>query len=205
MRTIRREMLLVFSSMATGEDADPFGDLAFRHIWHPINQLSNEERSEVEAYAVGGFQRINAALRGHAEMTPRLRQCIETIRAALHRFPLDMDSRVTREIGAADIGLSTATEAPTTVGQPFYEAGFLSTSMNENPPRSTTHIDPIELDLRLPAGTPALAIGSLSEFPLERELLVVDARRLLIVQSRWNAGTQRWRLYGVVLPEGGPA
>ncbi|ORB85033.1 hypothetical protein B1987_15910 [Mycobacterium kansasii] len=58
--------------------------------------------------------------------------------------------------------------------------------MNVDPPRSTTHIDPIDLDLRLPTGTPVLAVGSLSEFPLERELLVVDARQLFIVDSRCN-------------------
>ncbi|OIN79795.1 ADP-ribosyltransferase [Mycobacterium malmoense] len=188
-----------------GEDEDPFGGLAYRYIWHPISQLSDEERLEIEAYAVGGFQRINAALRGDVHMTAQLLQRIETIRAALHRFPLETDVRVTREIGAADIGLARAADAPTAVGQPFYEAGFISTSMNEDPPRSTTHIDPLELDLRLPAGTPALAVGRLSEFPLERELLVIDARRLFIVESRWNARTRRWRLYGDVLPEGGLA
>jgi ADP-ribosyltransferase exoenzyme len=184
---------------------DPFGDLAYRHIWHPINQLSDEERSQIEAYAVGGFRLINAALRGHAQMTSQLQHDIETIRAALHRFTLETDSRVTREVGAAGIGLPSADAAPTAVGELFYEAGFLSTSMNEIPPRSTTHVDPIDLDLRLPAGTPALAVGSLSEFPLERELLVVDARRIFIVESRWSATAQRWRLYGDVLPEGGLA
>ena len=138
-------------------------------------------------------------------MTPELQRRIDTIRAAIHRFPLDADARVTREIGAAAMGLASAADAPTAVGQLFNEAGFLSTSMNANPPRSTTHIDPVDLDLRLPAGTPALAVGSLSEYPLERELLVIDARRILIVQSRLNASTQRWRLYGEVLPEGGLA
>ena len=181
----------------------PFGDLAYRYVWHPIDQLSDEERSEVEAYAVGGFQQINAALRGHAQMTPQLQQRIKIIRLALRRFPLETDTRVTREVGAADMGLTSADDAPSTVGHPFDEAGFLSTSMNENPPHSTTHIDPIELDLRLAAGIPALAVGTLSDFPLERELLVIDARRIFIVKSRWNVSTRRWRLYGDVLPEGG--
>lgn len=38
-----------------------------------------------------------------------------------------------------------------------------------------------------------------------RELLVVDACRIFILKSRWNISTQRWRLYGDVLPQGGLA
>ena len=87
----------------------------------------------------------------------------------------------------------------------FQQRTFLSTSMRADPPQSTTHIEPIELDLRLPAGTPALAVGNLSEYPLEHELLVIDARHINVVHSRWNASTPRWRLYGDVLPEGGLA
>lgn len=192
--------------MAVDEDEDPFGDLDYRFIHHPINQLSDEEQAEIAVYtAAGGFERVNRALRGHASMTPELERRITLIRAALHRFPLDVEARVTREIGAVAIGLTTAADAPTAVGRLVNEAAFLSTSMRADPPRSTAHIDPIDLDLRLPAGTPALAVGSLSEYPIERELLVVDARQIFIVQSRWNASTQRWRLYGDVLPEGGLA
>ncbi|WP_136623076.1 hypothetical protein [Mycobacterium attenuatum] len=108
---------------STGED--PFGDLAYRYISHPINQLSKGERSEIEAHAVGGFQRINAALRGRGPMTARLQQSIETIRSALQRFPRDADARVTREIGAADVGLASADAASTVVGQLVFDAGFL--------------------------------------------------------------------------------
>jgi hypothetical protein len=189
--------------MATSQD--PFDDLAYTYVWHPINKLSDEERAEVESYTTGRFQQINGALRGHISMTPSLQQSIDTIRAALRRFLLEADTRVTREIGASDIGLSTAADAPTMIAQKLYDGGFLSTSMNETPPYSTMHADPLELDLLVPAGTPALAVGSLSDFPLERELLVIDAREINIVESRMNADTGRWRLYGQVLPEGGLA
>lgn len=189
--------------MATGQD--PFDGLAYAYLWHPINRLSHEERAEVGAYTAGRFQQINGAMRGHIAMTPSVQQSIDTIRSVLRRFPLEADTRVTREVGASDIGLSTAADAPTMIAQKLYDKGFLSASMNETPPHSTMHVDPLELDLLVPAGTPALAVGSLSDFPLERELLVIDARQINVVESRVNAATGRWRLYGRVLPEGGLA
>lgn len=182
---------------------DPFDNLAYEFIRHPIDQLGDEERAEVEAFTTGGFELVNGALRGHISMTPSLQLSIDTIRGALRRFPLEADMRVTREVGASDVGLATADAAPAKIGRKLYELGFLSTSMNQIPPHSTTHTDPIELDLLVPAGTPALAVGSLSDFPLERELLVIDAREIFIVDSRVNAVTRRWRMYGRVIPEGG--
>jgi hypothetical protein len=75
--------------------------------------------------------------------------------------------------------------------------------MNAQPPRSTARVDPLDLELLLPAGTPALAIGQLSEYALERELLVIDARQIFFVESRQDVDTSRWRLYGEVIPERG--
>ncbi|WP_165763098.1 ADP-ribosyltransferase [Mycolicibacterium conceptionense] len=181
---------------------DPFDGLGYSYLTHPIGQLTEEERTQIEWYALGGFDLINRALRGLTLMTSDLEERVSLIRSALHRFPLEFDTRVTREIGAADIGLSASDEAPQLVGRPLRDAAFLSTSMKPDPPRSPTHRDPIELDLRVPAGTPALAVGSLSDYPLERELLVIDARQIFIVESQ-KRDTKRWRLYGVVLPEGG--
>jgi hypothetical protein len=181
---------------------DPFGDLPFRQIRHAINKLTPLERGEVEAYVVGGFEQVNAALRGFRPMTESLSASIDTLRSAIRKFELDRDARVTREISATDIGLSAATEAPSAVGRAFTELGFLSTSMNENPPHSSIRPEPIDLDLRIPAGTHALAIGSLATFPLEHELLVIDSSTIFVVHSRYNGVTCRWRLYCRVLSEG---
>ena len=184
------------------KDATPFDGLPFRQIHQPIGQLTEHQRAEVEAYALGGFEQINEALRHHRPMTNELSRTIETLRSAIRTFSLETDMRVTREIGAGDIGLTTANEAPSAAGREFTELGFLSTSMNENPPRSPIHAEPIDLEILVPAGTNALAVGSLSEHPLERELLVIDARRIFVVLSRYNEVTARWRLYCEVLPEG---
>ena len=188
--------------MVTNDGDDPFGGLNFTQTRHPINRLTDRERGEVEAYTLGGFEQINGALRGRRLLTDALSESIDILRSAIRKFELDVDARVTREIGAADIGLRAASEAPSAVGRLFTELGFLSTSMKENPPRSPIHAEPIDLELRVPAGTYALAVGSLAEYPLERELLVIDARRVFVVHSRYNDVADRWRLFGEVLPEG---
>ena len=128
-------------------DGSPFDDLPFSQLRQPLNQLSDEQRAQVEAYTLGGFEQINQALRGHRPMTEALSQSIETLRSALRKFPLDTDARVTREIGASDIRLTTANEAPSTVGRRFTELGFLSTSMSENPPHAPQYTpNPLRVD-----------------------------------------------------------
>ena len=174
-------------------DGCPFDDLPFSQLRQPLNQLSDEQRAQVEAYSVGGFELINEALRGQRPMTEALFESIEILRSAIRKFPLATDARVTREIGASDIGLTSANEAPSTVGRSFVELGFLSTCMSENPPRSPIHAEPLELELRVPAGTYALAAGSLAEFRLELELLVIDAREISVIHCRYNEHTARWR------------
>lgn len=82
---------------------------------------------------MGGFQRVNDPLRGHAAMTVDLQHRIAAIRSALRRFPLEEEVRVAREIVAADAGLSSVNDAPTLVGHPLDEAGFLSTSRTQAP------------------------------------------------------------------------
>ena len=182
-------------------DHGPFTDTPFKHVLQALNQLTDDERTEVESYALGGFERINAALRGLRAMTEDIEVSVDVIRAALGKFPLEVDVRVTREISAAALGLPSAESAPLVVGRLFIEAGILSVSMNAQPPRSTGRVDPLDLELLVPAGTPALAIGQLSEYPLENELLVIDARQIFFVESKQTEDTSRWRLYGEVIPE----
>lgn len=107
-------------------------------------------------------------------MTQDIEASVDVLRVAIGKFPLEADVRVTREISAAAWGLPSSESAPLVVGRLFIEARFLLMSMNGQPPRSTGRVDPLDLELLVPAGTPALAIGQLSEYPLERELRSVS-------------------------------
>ena len=105
-------------------DLGPFADTPFRHVRQPLNRLTDDERTEVESYALGGFERINAALRGLRAMTHGIQVSVDVIRAAIRKFPLEVDVRVTREISAAQSGLPSAESAPLAVGRVFIEGGF---------------------------------------------------------------------------------
>jgi hypothetical protein len=128
--------------MATG----PFDDVPFRHLVQPLSRLTEHEQTTVEAYTLNNYARVNAALRGNRPMTSDLAESIATMRSAINKFPLDKDIRATREISATEFfGMQSAAEAARrTPGQLFTEAGFLSASMNESPPRSTTRIQPLD-------------------------------------------------------------
>ncbi|MGV0740995.1 ADP-ribosyltransferase [Mycolicibacterium sp. XJ870] len=87
------------------------------------------------------------------------------------------------------------------VGQVFDEPGFMSTSMAAIPAHSERRVEPQTLDLLVPVGTPALPVGELSDYPLEHEMLIIDARRYQIIGAAYDRQQNRWRLFGVVDPE----
>jgi len=67
------------------------------------------------------------------------------------------------------------------------------------PPRSTRHADPVILDLLVPAGTPALRLGELSEVPDEREVLLIDARSYFVVGVAMDPARSMWRIRAIVV------
>lgn len=191
-----------------GSGDDPFRKIPYAvpdRETRPLDRLTNAERATIESFALNGFEHINGALRQQREMTADMQQAIARIRSGLRKYPLDHDVRVTREVSGIVFGLSSqqgTAAAHQLVGQVFDEPGFMSTSMAPTPAHSERRADPLTLDLLVPAGTPALAVGELSEFPLEHELLVIDARRYQIIGARYDGQRQmRWRLFGLVDPE----
>ncbi|WP_433525317.1 ADP-ribosyltransferase [Nocardia pseudovaccinii] len=163
------------------------------------DRLNDTERDVIEAYALGGYERINQAMRETIPMTDELDRRIEAIRSGLRKYPLPQTVRVTRETEAAIYGLSDEASARALVDVEFREAGFLSTSGAAIPPHSKRHIDPVILDLIVPVGTPALRLGELAEIPEEREVLIIDARSYFIVDVAFDAARSMWRIYAVVM------
>ena len=127
-------------------------------------------------------------------MTPSIQQSIDALRTALNKYPLPSPVRVTRSIPPSAIGFDS--DSPDLiVGAASVQAGFLSTSMKENPGVKPGHVI---LDLVVPEGVPAFALGSLAEFPLETELLVIDARKIRPAAVSFDEKIGAWRIYGVV-------
>ncbi|WP_196222001.1 ADP-ribosyltransferase [Gordonia sp. 135] len=138
----------------------------FEVVKSPLEILTEHERSVLQSYAISGHNRINAALRGDIEMTPEIEHLVATIRSALRRIPLKASVRVTRSVDAQAL-------AGVEPGRQVRFPGFLSTSMAPEPPTASP-LDHQVMDLLVIAGTPAVALGELAEFPLEKELLIID-------------------------------
>ncbi|MGV9802761.1 ADP-ribosyltransferase [Mycobacterium sp. NPDC003449] len=137
-----------------------------------LGRLTDGERVAIESFALNGHERINSALRGQREMSTDIENAVDQIRSGLRKYPLSSDVRVTREVSGTVFGVvgpHAAASADQLVGQVFDEQGFMSTSMSPIPAHSERRRDPLTLDLLVPAGTPALAVGELSRvFPRTR-------------------------------------
>lgn len=163
-----------------------------------LENLAAAERDAIEAYALGGYELVNQAMRGQVPMTPDLSRRIDRIRSGLRKYPLPTTARVTRETEAALYGVVDEASALALIDAEFSEGGFLSTCGVADPPHSTRHIDPVILDLIVPEGTPALRLGELAEIPQEREVLIIDARSYFVVGVAYDDARSMWRIQAVV-------
>ncbi|MGI6797665.1 ADP-ribosyltransferase [Gordonia sihwensis] len=177
------------------------GDNAeFRVVVTESSLLTTDEIRELAAYASSGFERVNQALRGEIEMTELLRRRAELIRSALRKYPLAAAVRVTRRVGHAAVPGFDESDPDSFSGTDIEFGGFLSTCMNAVPPRMADA--PLILELLVPEGTPAFALGALAKYPEERELLVIDARVVTFIEVEFDVDEQAWRLLGLVWDEG---
>lgn len=194
--------------MFPGEDgSDPFEHIGYKVPGVPsLNRLTDREQGLLESYALNGFERINGALRGHRALTPDIEHAVEELRTALRKYPLPNDIRVTREVGGSVFGIiggkNDRDRVARLIGQQFLEDGFMSTTMGANPAHSTRRQHPLVLDLLVPQGTPAVELGKLAGYPLEREMLIIDARRYVIVGARYDEPKNQWRIFGLISQEG---
>jgi len=189
-----------------GGDDDPLADvpLAGGEVNHPnLSKLTQAEVNAVSWYSSQGYANLNAALRGERPLTEELSQMADDIRAALRKNRLPKTIRVSRETELADLGVDSYDDLPALIDTEYVNKAFLSTSVMANPPRVMMRDKPVVLDIRAPIGTPALRVtDELAENPQERELLVIDARRLHVLAVRFDEQIGRWRVAAEILEEG---
>jgi hypothetical protein len=176
-------------------------------VRHPdLSKLTDDEEQAIAYYATSGYRPINQALRGHEPMTAEVRALADEIHAGLVKYPLERTIRVTRTTELDQFDVSRYEDLPSLVGVDFTEPAFLSTSLAPIAPPVIFRANPIYLEVAVPQGTPALAIiGKLVEpgQEAEQELLVIDARQLVVVRVALDSSIQppRWRMW--VQVEGG--
>ncbi len=175
-------------------------DIPYEQIATAPDLLTQDEYDAIESYAISGYGQVNAALRGQIPMTDRLSRLAERIRSGLQKYPLARTIRVTRRTEADVITQFDPAEPDLLILQRATFPGFLSTSMLSQP--RMLRADDVILDLIVPEGTPAFALGELAEFDLEKELLLIDARTVLFIGVVFEERIGTWRLIGVVDGEG---
>lgn len=189
-------------------DATPLAESVLRG--QQLDRLTQTEQNEIESYALSGSKRINDAMRGDGPMTPEIEQSVRIIRGALAKYPTGEAMRVTREVSGTFYGVTAAAESlDQIVGSSFVEHGFMSTSTRSAAPRRATRPEPIELELLVPAGTPALRLGVLSEIKDEAEALLFDGLRYVVLDAyklpkEQRRGSRMWHIVAAIIPEENP-
>ena len=185
---------------------DPFSGLVYPSEFSLVQDsrmLTAREREVIGNYTAGDYLPINRSLRGQRRGSSQVQADIATLRSAIEKFPLDRGYRVSRETEMADIGLAAGETPQRLVGDSLEELGFLSTSGLRRPPRIVDRDQPVWLDLALPTGVPALLLTEdlTRASASEREVLVIDARRMFVADVNWSAEEQLWIVQAIVDPE----
>lgn len=171
-------------------------DIPYDQVVTPPDRLTDEERDSIESYAINGFDRVNRALRGEIPRSEALDRVINLIRSGLRKYPLLRNARVTRRASIAAVPEFDPNDPSSIVGLSVAMPGFFSTSMLRTPPMLKA--SDLILDVTVPEGTPAFALGDLAEFDLEREMLVIDGPTMLFLGVVFDQQAQKWRLIGVI-------
>ena len=160
------------------------------------DQLPDDQRRSLYEYTTDpparpSYVDFNSVLRGQKAMTPELEKGIFAIDEALAGSPVTDALVVSR-----GTGYSHWTDDPTElIGEHLSESAYFSTSLG-----SAAFFDtPAVLHLRVPAGTPALYLGKISEFgETERELLLgrsIDYRVDRVVLGE----NGQWQIFAKVI------
>lgn len=182
---------------------DEFGEipLAYTALAAQIlDLLTSEERNAIAAYSGNAFVSINAAMRGEIAMTPPLARRIATIKSGLRKYPIPTAVRASRIVDAAFFGIMDDASVHEVIGDEFIEPAFLSTCGLATPaPTGLRPPNGVIADLIVPAGTHALRLGEIAEVPLEREVLIIDARTILPFDVTRDESRSMWRIQAVVM------
>lgn len=144
--------------------------------------LPDDQLAALKAYTEGGYSKTNSGLRGtRPEFIEEARASRETIRAAM--TPLDESVQVYRGVKPSALGLDDIDDILSLKpGVEVSDPGFLSTSLSKSTAQSFSRgSGNINLQMRVPAGTRATYVESISSSVGETELILDAGQTLKIV------------------------
>jgi len=143
--------------------------------------LTAEEEAAVRLYSSSYHALVNACLRGEEACGAGVLATIAALDSALVKSPLAVDVELFRGVDG-DVA-SYMTAAGLYVGSVLENDGFVSTSADASAALLFAIFPPggLLLRIRAPAGTLALDMAGLSDYPDEREFLLPRGTRLRVV------------------------
>lgn len=160
-----------------------------------LTKISSTERSAVRTYTGSAYSNMNDYLRGLRSSTSYVDE-IKACQSALSKASLPQETIVRRGSGynmLNDIGLGNISESEKSkaIGAIVEDKGFVSTS----PSASGGFSGSIEYVIKLPKGSQAMYVDSISKFQGEEELLINCGGKYMIEDIEFNNWGQINKIY----------
>ena len=151
-----------------------------------LKTISSTERSGVYTYTSNAYTDMNKYLRGQ-QSTTRYEKEIEAARSALAKAKLPQDTIVRRGSGYSalknlNLGDLTPQNKSNFIGAIMVDNGFVSTS----PVASGGFSGSVEYVIKVPKGSQAMYIDSISAFQGEKELLINAGGKYMIEEMEFD-------------------
>lgn len=163
------------------------------YLRRPLN-VDQQLQHALYLYTSRRNRAINRSLRGGLQASRRLRDTISNIDKALKRNRLPVPARVTRVVGIDAFGLSSPEQVSSLVGTFLDDPAFVSTTLG-TPPNVPVGGDAVLMDIRVPAGTPAAFVESITKYPGQLELVLPRNTSLVIHKIDRDNENNRWILH----------
>lgn len=180
---------------ATDSDADqaiPFDSDESGHEWASDvfsgqrNSMTDGEIASLENYAQKGYKKLNAALRSGEKLTADQQALLDDINNMMARGQTDKPIVAYRAMTAESI--VTAFDSGELIGSTLTDNAIMSTSIGPGTANTFTHRqgkNPILFEIRIPSGTNAVYVETISELT-EFELLLGTGTQLRVISTSVN-------------------
>jgi len=160
-----------------------------------LKTITDTEKSGVRTYTGSAYNDMNSYLRGFKSKTSYKKE-IEACKSALSKASLPRETIVRRGSGynmlnSLNLGNVTPENKTKFIGAIVQDNGFVSTS----PASSGGFSGSIEYVIRLPQGSQAMYVDSISRFQGEQELLINCGGKYMIEDVEFNDWGQVKKIY----------
>jgi len=123
-------------------------------------------------------------------MTPEIEDIVGNIDSALQRHPLEGPVKLRRAVTPGEFRVAQPWDVPATVGEPFIEQAYYSTSVDWDWPNR-----PIYLDVIVPAGVGLFAtyMAEVSKLPYQHEVLIQRGMSYRLDSIAYDKQSTVWR------------